>query len=211
MKYQDELGHPIIIPYDINESQGIQQKNLKGIKQMIIRMRKQQNLQKFIKEYSKLSANDSTSGSKIPKSSTYDNKNAKLTNSALFSDIQGQLNDDVWSENLMQQELDEIEYPQTTSSIQSKVLNNIRRSILAASTFLIIFISILSVTYLIFPGSFYNSIFSHNNYIASHSRQYFEMMESNLMNEPEYSESGGVVFDDYDMIPLPKVTVDIFP
>lgn len=104
-------------------------------------------------------------------------------------------------------ELDE--FPQ-----HSLIMNNIRRSVMSIITFTIIFSSIMSFSYILFPGSFRNEIYSYNhNMLVNMYDQYIkyqENVETVMMNEPEFSESGGVTFDDFEF-PEPKTTVDVVP
>ena len=227
--------NPPIIPFDIHneiDNSALQEK----IKSMVYKARKKQKLNQFIKNYSKLKSphstlssststfllnniRNATSSNMITGSMTsinqptidslpYSNSLTITTKSSMGTEVD---DDDIdrffLLRSLIFDELDE--FPE-----HSSMMNNIRRSIMSVVTFVIIFSSICSFSYILFPGSFRNEIFNYNhNMIVNMYDQYIkyqENVETVMMSEPEFSESGGVTFDDFEY-PEPKTTVDVIP
>jgi len=87
-------------------------------------------------------------------------------------------------------------------SIDTIGLRTLKSFALSIFSFFVIFVSVFSISYLLFPGSFRltNSIAGCQNTYCSY------------MLEPEYSESGGVVFtEDDNLFPAAKRLVYISP
>ena len=80
-------------------------------------------------------------------------------------------------------------------------INSIKKLIKSMTSFAIIFGGISAYTYFLFPGSFH---------AVSSVALSPEALEYVMYTEPEYSESGGVVFDDREY-PQAKLSVTVLP